>query len=101
MFITKGAQHNYLSGPKGGRVLLISPAGLENTLQAWLTTLARTSFTLRKKRRREKEFFLSFALQEPEHYGAVYNHSNGAVLPATKTSDPSLFNKAQDGKLFG
>ena len=39
MFITKGAQHNYLSGPNGGRVLLISPAGLENTLQAWLTRL--------------------------------------------------------------
>src|SRR5215210_5705620 len=39
MFITKGGQHNHLSGPKGGRVRVISPAGLENTLQAWLTRL--------------------------------------------------------------
>jgi hypothetical protein len=46
--------------------------------------------------------FHSFALlQEAEHYRAVHYHSNGAVFCATRTSEPSFFNKAQDGKLFG
>lgn len=29
VFIPKGTPHNYRSGPKGGKVLVISPAGLE------------------------------------------------------------------------
>ncbi|MGN6823252.1 MAG: cupin domain-containing protein [Candidatus Nitrosocosmicus sp.] len=29
VFIPKGISHNYQSGPKGGKVLVISPAGLE------------------------------------------------------------------------
>ena len=29
VFIPKGAPHNYRSGPQGGKVLVVSPAGLE------------------------------------------------------------------------
>ena len=29
VFIPKGIPHNYQSGPQGGKVLVISPAGLE------------------------------------------------------------------------
>jgi hypothetical protein len=66
-------------------------------------TLAKNSFALRKKEEgggRKRIFRFFTLLQEPEHYRAVHYHSNGAVWPAFKTSYPSLFNKAQDGKLF-
>ena len=33
VFIPKGVEHKYQSGPAGGRVLVISPAGLRSTLQ--------------------------------------------------------------------
>jgi mannose-6-phosphate isomerase-like protein (cupin superfamily) len=39
VFIPKGAPHNYQSGPTGGKVLVISPAGLEKYFKEVANTL--------------------------------------------------------------
>ena len=39
VFIPKGTPHNYQSGPTGGKVLVISPAGLEKYFKEVANTL--------------------------------------------------------------
>ncbi|MGN6629522.1 MAG: cupin domain-containing protein [Candidatus Nitrosocosmicus sp.] len=41
VFIPKGISHNYQSGPKGGKVLVISPAGLEGYFKEVADILVR------------------------------------------------------------
>ncbi len=68
MFIPKGIDNTYQSGSNGGKVLVLSPADLENYLQEIAEILDAGSITLKSKKQIARRSAQEF-LENLKHWG--------------------------------
>jgi quercetin dioxygenase-like cupin family protein len=68
VFIPKGTPHNYQSGPTGGKVLVISPAGLEKYFQEVASTLETGKITWELEQEIARHYGQEF-LDNLKHWG--------------------------------
>jgi quercetin dioxygenase-like cupin family protein len=68
VFIPKGIPHNYQSGPNGGKVLVISPAGLEEYFKEVAETLETGQITWELEQEIARRYGQEF-LDNLKHWG--------------------------------
>lgn len=68
IFIPKGIEHNYQSGPAGGRVLVISPAGLEKYFEEVAKILDAGPIAWESEQQIAKRYGQEF-LESLKHWG--------------------------------